>query len=226
MKVSIIVPVHNESKTVVAVLKKLNALKFDFEKEIIVVDDGSSDSSNRLIKNYIKNKKTFLLVEKKAEGKGSAVIKGIKYSKGDIIAIQDADWEYNIFDLKKLIDFVSEGELVVYGSRFLGGSPRFSIFYFGNVFLSFFTSLLYFRKISDMETCYKVFKKEVLEGITLKSKKFEIEPEITSKILKKGIKIKEVPVGYNPRKKLDGKKIGFSDGFSAFWYLLKYRFIN
>ena len=225
--ISIIVPVYNESKTILDVLNNLDNMDFGYVKEIILVDDGSKDNSNKLISNFIKDKKEFKLVNKLNGGKGSAIIEGIKHSSGKIIAIQDADLEYDLKDLKNLIDFLVKKNLkVVYGSRFVEGNNKKNLFYFGNRFLSLMTSIVYFNKITDMETCYKVFKKDVLQNIELKSKGFEIEPEITAKILKNKIKITEFPISYNPRGFDDGKKIKGYDGFIALWTLIKYRFVD
>lgn len=226
MKLSIIVPVYNEEKSVLKILKDISKTNFKLDKEVIVINDGSKDNSEKIVSRFVKRKKGLYLIDKDHEGKGSALILGIKIARGDIIAIQDADLEYNIKDLKILVKAILNGEEVVYGSRFLRSKQKLSLFYFGNILLSFITSILYFQKIKDMETCYKVFRKNVIKSLDLKSKKFDIEPEITAKILKKGIRIKEIPVSYTPRFWNEGKKIKFRDGFAALWCLLKYRFVD
>jgi dolichol-phosphate mannosyltransferase len=226
MKLSIIVPVFNEEDSILQLLKKLESVNFGLKKEVIIVNDGSRDGTEKIIKGFIKNKKDYFLLHKDNGGKGSAIIKGIKNSSGDIIVIQDADLEYNPEELKKLVFFLKDNEeKVVYGSRFLDGKNYyFSKYYFANRLLSFFCSVLFFQRITDMETCYKVFEAQFIKGINLVSKGFEIEPEITAKILKKGIRIKEVAISYSPRKKSEGKKIKLRDGFKAVWCLIKFRF--
>ena len=226
--ISFIVPAYNEGKTISEVLKKLIELDLGLEKEIIVVDDGSKDNTLEIVKQ-IKNENPSVIViasHKKNSGKGAAINTGFKKAKGDIVTIQDADLEYNINDFKKLVRPLVAGESkVVYGSRFLKkNSKGNSLFYWGNRILSLATSLIYFRKITDMETCYKLFSRGVIRDLVVESKGFDIEPEITSKILKKGYKILELPIDYFPRTKEEGKKIKVSDGFKALWTLVKYRF--
>ena len=243
MKISIIIPVYNEEKTISKILDKitnLNLREIDkkIRKEIIIVNDGSKDKSEKIIKKYIfDNTKNniidkelydeFIYINKENQGKGSALRKGFEISSGDIVTIQDADLEYNPEDFKKLITPIIKGkEKVVYGSRFLKKhKPKYRIYFLGNKFLSFLTKILYNVRITDMETCYKVFRKEVIKSLYLKSNKFDIEPEITSKILRKGIKIKEIPISYSPRSIEEGKKIGWKDGAIAILVLLKNRFI-
>jgi len=224
-KLTLIIPVYNEEKTLKKIISKALKKEFGLEKEIIVVNDGSTDKSLNKIKK-IKNKKIKIISYEKNKGKGYAIRKGIEISTGDIIAIQDADLEYNLNDLKKLVNTLIREDLnVIYGSRFLKKNNFYkkNSFYWGNRFLSLLTSLLYLKKITDMETCYKVFKKEVIKNLELKSDGFEIEPEITSKILKKKYKIKEIPISYRPRKKDEGKKIKWRDGFIALKILIKER---
>ncbi len=224
-KLTLIIPVYNEEKTLKKIISKALKKEFGLEKEIIVVNDGSTDKSLNKIKE-IKNKKIKIISYEKNKGKGYAIRKGIEISTGDIIAIQDADLEYNLNDLKKLVNTLIREDLnVIYGSRFLKKNNFYkkNSFYWGNRFLSLLTSLLYLKKITDMETCYKVFKKEVIKNLELKSDGFEIEPEITSKILKKKYKIKEIPISYRPRKKDEGKKIKWRDGFIALKILIKER---
>jgi len=222
MKLSIIIPVYNEIKTVEEVVNKVK--KLEINKEIIVVDDGSSDGSRELLKS-LKDIKLFLHEEN--GGKGKAVRTGLDNVTGDVVVIQDADLEYNPEDFIKMFEEIKKGSKVVYGSRFLGKKFDKVIIkshYVGNKFLSLLTSLLYFKKITDMETCYKMFRKEVMEGINLKARGFDLEPEITSKILRKGYNIKEILIRYNARDFKEGKKITWKDGVKAGWYLLKYRF--
>lgn len=240
MKLSIIIPVFNEERTISHVLRNILEVKIPgVEKEIIVVDDGSTDATvseirSRKERDEIRNLKIFH--HKKNQGKGAAVRTGIGHARGDYIIIQDADLEYNPKDIIKLLELIQKTDVtIVYGTR-LKRLPNFKkdertlqflIHYLGNRFLSFLTSILYGQWITDMETCYKLFSKKAVDGINLKSKSFDFEPEITAKLLKKGYKIFEVPISTNPRGYKEGKKLNtFKDGFTALWTLLKYRFIN
>jgi dolichol-phosphate mannosyltransferase len=227
-KLSLIIPVYNEEKTIEKVLNEILKIKYPIEREIIIIDDCSRDKTLKIINKIAKTNKD-ILIEKheKNSGKGSAIRTGLKKSKGTIIGIQDADLEYNPQEhLKILKQILEKKEKIVYGSRFLGKKriQGKTLFYLGNKFLSFSTSLLYGQKITDMETCYKFYKKECLKDIRLSGKGFEIEPEITTKFLKKGFKIKEIPIKYNPRSTNEGKKIKAKDGLVAVWYLIKERF--
>jgi dolichol-phosphate mannosyltransferase len=223
-KLSIIIPVYNEQASLPEVLKKISKTKFELKTEIIFINDHSTDKTLKILKKT----KYKILTHKKNKGKGAALKTGFQKAKGDIIAIQDADLEYDINEINKLIKPILEGEeKVVYGSRFLNSGKKGKIqFYLGNKFLSFITSLLYNKKITDMETCQKVFLKSVIKNIKIESNRFDFEPEITSKILKKGINIKEIPVYYNPRTEKQGKKIKPKDGFIAIGKLIKYKFQN
>jgi glycosyltransferase involved in cell wall biosynthesis len=231
LKLSIIIPVYNEEKTLLDLLKKVEAVNFPISNEIILVDDYSTDGTRAILKEI--ESKYKIIYHHKNQGKGSALRTGFKYSTGDIITIQDADLEYDPEEFNKLlIPILARKTKVVYGSRFLGktffskGKWFLPSHYIGNKLLSLTTSILYFRKITDMETCYKMFTREVLSKIKLKSKRFDFEPEITSKIIKAGYKIKEIPINYFPRSFEHGKKITWVDGIKALLYLLKYRFVN
>lgn len=240
VKLSIIVPVYNEENTIIEVLKKLQSLKFTLpvKKEIIIVDDGSSDNSQKVIADFLKKNHSssmYFFTLKKNRGKGYAVIYGIKKSSGDLITIQDADLEYDPNDLAKLLKVAfDENAQVVYGTRLknyplrLAGARKTPLIshYLGNKFLTIFTNLLYGSSVTDMETCYKMFRKDVIDNLALKSRRFEFEAEITAKIIKKGIRIYEVPIRVKPRGYNEGKKITWRDGFMALWTLLKYRFVN
>ncbi len=221
-------PAYNEERTIEAILEKIIKIKFECQAELIVVDDCSTDKTKEiLLKVKQKYPEIKLLFHEKNKGKGSAVKTGLKHATGDIIAIQDADLEYKPNNINDLIKPILNNKFeVVYGSRFLRKEKKgYSLFYLGNWFLSLITSILYFSKITDMETCYKVFKKEVINNIKLNCQGFEFEPEITAKILKKGYKIKELPIDYQPRTITEGKKIKVADGLVALWYLIKYRFV-
>ena len=222
-------PAYNEEKTIIQILDKVLAVKIPLEKEIIVVDDGSKDKTVDLVKGYKKNHNlgnmTIFELDKNG-GKGTAVRKGFSLATGDIVLIQDADLEYDPEDYKQLLEPILNGKSkVVFGSRFLKNhTARYNFYYLGNIFLSFVTRLLYWKNITDMETCYKVFDKEVLDKITLRSTRFDLEPEITAKVIRAGFKIVEVPVKYYSRSFEEGKKITWMDGVKAVWYLVRFRF--
>jgi glycosyltransferase involved in cell wall biosynthesis len=234
MILSIIIPVFNEEKTILQVLKKISIIKVDgFKKEVIIVDDGSSDKTQEKIIEFLKNEKNIKFIKhSKNMGKGAAVITGMKNSKGDYIVIQDADLEYDPIHISELAREVADGNPVVFGTR-LKRFPNFKkeektfqflTHYLGNRFLSIITSALYGQWVTDMETGYKMFPKKVLKRIKLNAKGFEFEPEITSKLLKSGYRIKEIPISVNPRGYDQGKKLNtIKDGTKALWYLLKYR---
>jgi dolichol-phosphate mannosyltransferase len=234
-KLSIIIPVYNEERTVAKLLKKVLSTNLPVEEiEYIVVDDGSTDKSKSEIEK-LKTKKIKLFSHKKNLGKGAAVKTSLLHATGDYVVIQDADLEYDPQEIAKLVKSIEEGKAqVVYGTR-LKRLPNFSrdertfrflLHYLGNKFLSLLTSILYFHWVTDMETCYKLFPKKALDGVTLDAKGFELEPEITAKLLKRGYKIFEVPITTNPRTVDEGKKLNtIHDGSRALWTLLKYRFI-
>lgn len=227
MKISIIIPVFNEKEFIVEILEKVEQVNFlGLEKEIVVVDDCSTDGTRHILEGLQQQYKVFF--HDKNQGKGAALKTGFKNSTGDIFAIQDADLEYDPNDLKKLVEAVLSGETeVVYGSRMIAKNPiGHYAFYLGNKVISFLTRLLYGVTLTDVETCYKVFKKEVLEHLSLQENDFGFEVEFTAKVLKNNIKIKELPISYNPRKFSQGKKISWRDGLKAIWLLFKFRFTN
>jgi glycosyltransferase involved in cell wall biosynthesis len=228
MKLSVIIPVYNERRTIRKILNKVeNAeLQDDMAKEIIIIDDYSTDGTREILKRLEDGYK--IIYHSENLGKGAAVKSGLKEANGDIIIIQDADLEYNPNEYPVLLKPILNNEAkVVYGSRFLKRHiPRYRLFYLGNKFLSFLFSILYEQKISDMETCYKVFKREVIKGINIKSNRFNFEPEITARLIKAGYKIKEVPISYQSRSFKEGKKISWRDGVAAIFCLLKYRFFD
>ena len=221
---SVIIPVYNEKTTISEVIEKVSAVELPIAKEIIVVDDGSTDGTVEILQsNSIKVTNTYLTPVN--VGKGAAVRIGLTIAKGEIILIQDADLELNPNEYKQLLQPILEGKTsVVYGSRFLGENRVAPLRRFANYFLTFKTNLLFRTNLTDMETAYKVFTAEVAKSLSLKANRFEIEPEITAQIARQGFTILEVPISYRPRTKFEGKKINWKDGFKALWTLLKYRF--
>ena len=227
MKLTVIIPVFNEKATIEQIIKKVK--KVPVEKEIIVVDDGSTDGTAEILKEISeKDKNIKIILKEKNEGKGSAIREGLKYVNGDVVVIQDADLEYEPTDWIEMLKFMEEKKAdVVYGSRVLGKNKKSSfVFYLGGRILSIITNFLYGAGITDEPTCYKMFNTEIIKSLNLKCRGFEFCPEVTAKIRKKGIKIYEVPIHYNPRSTKEGKKIRWKDGIIAIWTLIKYRFID
>ena len=228
MKLSIIIPAYNERETLTQVLKKVKKVSLPIKKEIILIDDASKDGTTEIIRK-IKDKQIKKIYHKINLGKGAAIRDGIKKATGDIIVVQDADLEYEPGDYKCLIAPIMKNEAkVVYGSRALNKKNHYSYLSFriGGKAVTFFTNLLFFSRLTDEPTCYKIFRADVIKNIKIEGNRFEWEPEVTAKILKKGIKIHEVPIRYTPRDKKHGKKINWKDGILAIWTLFKYRFKN
>lgn len=226
-KITILIPVFNEVNTLSEILKKVEEADFcGLEKEIILIDDYSTDGTRDLYKNY--NYK--VLYHEYNQGKGAALRTGFKEASGDIIVIQDADLEYDPKDYKPLIELLLEGKAdVCYGSRLSGGKPSRSFMFhhlLGNKFLSLLTNILYGSTLTDMETCYKAFKKDFIKDIEIKSNRFDFEPEITAKVLKRGARLFEVPISYYGREFAEGKKITWRDGIHAIIALIKFRFTD
>ncbi len=227
MKLSVIIPIFNEKDTLKEIIYRVQAT--GIPDEIILVDDGSSDGTVNIVKEYEGKEGFRIIIHNKNQGKGAAVRSGLNAATGDVLLIQDADLEYDPRDYPALLKPIEEGLAdVVYGSRFLGGSRRVAMFWHmvANKLLTLFTNVLYNTILTDMETGYKVFKKEVVEDMPLHAKRFEFEPEFTAKILKRNYRIFEVPISFNPRDYEEGKKIGLSDAFEAIWALIKYRFVD
>jgi glycosyltransferase involved in cell wall biosynthesis len=226
---SVVIPVYNERETVLRIIAKV--LKLDFVKEVLVVDDGSTDGTRELLKETPFDNRVKLFFHDRNRGKGAALRTGFGHVSGEIVAIQDADLEYDPGEFAELIRPILDGVAdVVYGSRLSGGKPqRVHLFWhrMGNGFLTFLTDLLYNTTLSDMETCYKMFKKSVLDTIRIESDDFSVEPELTAKICKnKQWRIYEIPISYYGRSYSEGKKITWRHGLSALWTLLKFRFKN
>ena len=235
-KISIIVPAFNEESTISIIADKLLNLYLvnNIKKEIIIVNDCSTDNTDNLIQNIIKSNPAteikYIKHEKNA-GKGAAIHSGIKNATGDYLIIQDADLEYDPSEMNKLLKPVLDGYAdVVYGSRFIGGAPHRILFFWhtiGNKFLTFLSNFFTNLNLTDMETCYKLFKTSIIKTIPLQEKRFGFEPEITSKIAKiKGIRIYEVGISYYGRTYLEGKKINWKDGVKAIYCIIRYNLFN
>jgi len=222
---SIIVPVFNEHNTVAEIIRRMRAVELPLDREIIVVDDGSSDGTEKVLPT-LEDSTVRVIRHTGNRGKGAAIRTGMESARGDLVLIQDADLEYDPEDWPKLLAPVLRGKArVVYGSRFTGEHTNLMyLHWIGNKFLSLVTNVLYNTTLSDMETCYKLFDRQVLEGITIRAQRFEFEPEITAKVLRKGYRIYEVPISYAGREFHEGKKITWRDGFGALATLIRYRF--
>jgi glycosyltransferase involved in cell wall biosynthesis len=226
VRISVVMPVYNEVGTVKAIVERVLAVRLD--KELIIVDDGSTDGTRELL-GEIRSANVKVHLQPRNMGKGAALRAGFMLASGDVIVVQDADLEYNPEEYPALLQPIEDGHAdVVYGSRFLAGPHRVHLFwhYAGNRFLTLLSNMLSNINLTDMETCYKVFRREVLDGLVLRSDRFGFEPEFTMKVARRRWRIYEVPISYHGRDYAQGKKIGWRDGFSAVWCLLKYRFVD
>ncbi|HNO31399.1 MAG TPA: glycosyltransferase family 2 protein [Anaerolineales bacterium] len=227
MKLSVIIPVYNEVESIETILKRV--LDTKLVSEIVCVDDGSRDGTRDILKTLDGKNGVRVILHEKNQGKGAAVRTGMNAATGEVLLIQDADLEYDPRDYPELLKPIEEGLAdVVYGSRFLGRAHRVTMFWhmLANQLLTLMTNILYDTILTDMETGYKVFRREVIQGMVIRANSFNFEPEFTAKILKRKYRIFEVPITFNPRDYSQGKKIKLHDAFEAVWALIKYRFVE
>jgi glycosyltransferase involved in cell wall biosynthesis len=228
VKLSIVIPVYNEKGTVLELVRRVRAVALPLEREIVIVDDFSTDGTRDLIRG-LEGPDARVLFQPKNMGKGAALKAGFAAATGDIVLVQDADLEYDPAEYPALLAPILDGRAdVVYGSRFLSGPHRVLLFWHsvGNKILTAFSNMVTNLNLTDMETCYKVFRREVLAGMTLKSGRFGFEPEFTVKVAKLKCRIYEVPISYSGRDYAEGKKITWKDGLAALWHILRYRFFK
>ena len=231
MKLSAVITVFNEAKTVASIVAAVRAVDVGMEKEILLIDDCSTDGTQDVLKKMQGlHADLTVIYHEKNQGKGAALRSGFKAATGDLVIIQDADLEYDPKEYPQLIKPILEGHAdVVFGSRFLGGGAHRVVYYWhylGNKLLTTLSNMMTNLNLTDMEVCYKVFKREIIQSIPLKENRFGFEVEVTAKVARKGVRIYEVPISYYGRDYAEGKKIGWKDGFSAIRCILKYRFCD
>ena len=222
---TVIVPVFNERSTVAEIIRRIRAVDIPLTVDVIVVDDGSSDGTDKVLA-AVEDSTVRVISHTVNRGKGAAIRSALVVARGDLILIQDADLEYDPEDWPRMLDPILRGKArVVYGSRFTGERKNMlPLHWIGNRFLSLVTNVLYASTLSDMETCYKLFDRQTIAGITVQSDRFDFEPEITAKVLRRGFRIYEVPISYAGRESTEGKKITWRDGIGALKALVKFRF--
>ena len=231
MKLSIVIPVYNEKKYIQEIVRRVRQVNLSgIEKEIIIVDDYSDDGSRQVIKEQLESLVDKVIYQEKNKGKGAALRSGFQAVTGDIVIVQDADLEYDPQEYDKLLKpILDEKADVVYGSRFVGSEPhRVLLFwhYVGNKILTLLSNMFTNMNLTDMETCYKMFRREVLDGVKIEQDRFGFEPEITAKVARRHWRIYEVGISYSGRNYAEGKKIKWKDGFEGLWALIKYRFLD
>lgn len=227
LTLSVIMPVYNEEDTVSEIVRRVREI--DLVTEIVIVDDGSQDGTREILQELSSLPDVFVVEHDHNQGKGAAVVTGMRASRGKLMVVQDADLEYDPKDYEKLVQPLLEGQCdIVYGSRFSHTKIQTKnlMNLLANKFLTLMTNLIYGSQLTDMETCYKVFRREVVEDMTIHARRFEFEPEFTAKVLKRGYRIIEVPISFDPRGYSEGKKINAWDGVVALWTLIKYRFMD
>ncbi len=225
MRISFLIPAYNERRTILEVLDRIEALGLD--RQLIVIDDGSTDGTSDLLREWQQGREGVVLLRQENAGKGAAIRAAIPHVDGEIAVIQDADMEYDPADVPALVEPIERGVAdVVFGSRLSGGRPQRAYLFWhlvGNRFLSLLTGLLYNTTLSDMETGYKAFRADVIRGLDLRQSDFSIEPEITAKVCKRKLRVYQLPISYYGRTYEEGKKITWRDGFKAIWILLRVR---
>ncbi len=225
MNLSVIIPVLNEEKTILELLDRVRKTSVEL-KEIIIVDDGSTDGTTDLLKNKATDPLYRIFHHEKNQGKGAAIRTGIQHATGDVVIIQDADLEYDPAEYARLMEPIADGRAdVVFGSRFMGGGAHRVVFFWhmvGNRFLTLLSNMLTNMNLTDMETCYKMFKREIIQSIDIKESRFGFEPEITAKAAKTKCRIYEMGISYSGRSYEEGKKINWKDGVRAIYCILKY----
>ena len=230
MKLTIVIPIYNEKDTLEELCQRVAAVDLgEIEKEIILVDDGSTDGTHDILKKF-EDEGYRVIYQEKNQGKGAALRIGFEQATGDIVIVQDADLEYDPTEYPKILQPIIDGRAdVVYGSRFVGDAPHRVLFfwhYLGNRFLTLLSNMCTNLNLTDMETCYKAFRREIIQQVNIRENRFGFEPEITAKVARMKVRIYEVGISYFGRTYEEGKKIGWKDGVRAFWCIIKYRFVS